>query len=141
MNETQALVSKTDILIAKLLRVVRYMGAGIIFLSGFLLSPITWWNDLVVNVPIAWIMASIFPEPIFKFMFVVSYWITNIVGLVMMHYSRSFVKDKGKAVFTRKDFKKFLIITSIYTLVFCVLMGVGVIKPMDFSAIGNIAPK
>src|SRR5438105_1453125 len=41
---------------------------GIMTFIGFMLSPLSWWNDLFVNIPIAWVFAwfaSIFYKPAF----------------------------------------------------------------------------
>jgi hypothetical protein len=61
---------------------------GMLALVGYILSPLSWWNDLFVNVPLAYAFAwvvSIFYRPYFGPSFVAGYWLTNIIGLVMMH--------------------------------------------------------
>ena len=30
-----------------------YKGGGFLVVAGFLLSPLSWWNDLVINIPLA----------------------------------------------------------------------------------------
>jgi len=59
---------------------------GIIGFVGFLLSPLSWWNDLFVNIPLAlafaWLVSWINPR-LFATSFVVGYWATNVVGLIM----------------------------------------------------------
>ncbi len=84
---------------------------------GFILSPASWWNDLVVNIPLALIMAKaaqiMLPMVRFDILFIVSYWITNIVGIVMMIYGY------GKAVkpeMSRKSLIISLLIATIYTI-------------------------
>jgi len=55
---------------------------------GFLLSPLSWWNDAFVNVPLAYLGAwliSLFYKPGFAAAFVFCYWLTNILGLFLMH--------------------------------------------------------
>jgi hypothetical protein len=55
---------------------------------GFVLSPLSWWNDLVVNVPLAYLFAwpfSAWDEQLYVPAFVLGYWLTNIVGLVLLH--------------------------------------------------------
>ena len=54
---------------------------------GYILSPLSWWNDLVVNVPLAMIIAGVLNHITgldMNLLFVASYWLTNIVGLAMM---------------------------------------------------------
>ena len=54
---------------------------------GLLLSPMTPWNDIVLNIPLAWLGASAlaaFHRPWFEPGFVACYLATNILGLVML---------------------------------------------------------
>jgi hypothetical protein len=55
---------------------------------GFVLSPLSWWNDVVVNVPLAYLFAwpfSAWDERLYVPAFVLGYWLTNIAGLVLLH--------------------------------------------------------
>lgn len=65
----------------------RWQGGAVAFV-GFLLSPLSWWNDLFVNVPlalaVAWVVSLLWPAA-FTATFVVAYWLTNVLGLVMLH--------------------------------------------------------
>jgi hypothetical protein len=61
--------------------------AAVIFLVGYLLSPLSWWNDALVNLPIAWAVASAASwawGPLFTPVLVLAYWGTNVLGLLMM---------------------------------------------------------
>ncbi|MBF0106039.1 MAG: hypothetical protein HQM16_12015 [Deltaproteobacteria bacterium] len=122
----------------RLLGVARYSFATAAFLIGFILSPLTWWNDMVVNVPIAWVLASVLPSSWFKPAFIVSYWFTNILGLMMMHISGSVVIRKKVDAFSRGAFWKLAGFSTLYSLLFWLLMALGMIRPIDFSAITGI---
>ena len=65
----------------------RKISGGALAFIGFLLSPLSWWNDLFVNVPLAlafaWLVSWLWPAA-FGVSFVVGYWLTNILGLVLM---------------------------------------------------------
>ncbi|MBF0252446.1 MAG: hypothetical protein HQL29_01385 [Candidatus Omnitrophica bacterium] len=141
MNTDNPVCSRSFLSQGFVIRTFRYMGAGIIFFIGFLLSPVTWWNDLVVNLPIAWIIASLFPPALFKVLFVFSYWVTNILGLLMMHYSRNITKNSLVVKMTGKDILKFLIVTTIYTAIFFGLMYFNVIKPINIDEVKQIMTK
>lgn len=57
-------------------------------LLGFLLSPLSWWNDAFVNLPLAYLFAIPFgwiSKGLFLPALVMGYWLTNVVGLVLMH--------------------------------------------------------
>lgn len=55
---------------------------------GYLLSPLSAWNDLYVNLPIAYGMASLaglIDQRLFAGALIASYWFTNVAGLIMLH--------------------------------------------------------
>src|SRR5512135_1804078 len=54
---------------------------------GYLLSPLSWWNDPFINLPLAWLFASLVSlasRRLFVPAMIVGYWLTNIAGLLMM---------------------------------------------------------
>ena len=55
---------------------------------GYILSPLSWWNDMVVNVPLAYVFSipfTMFNERLFLPAFIVGYWLTNVLGFVLLH--------------------------------------------------------
>ncbi len=98
------------------------------FFVGFVLSPLSWWNDLFVNVPLAWAMTwpvlklISFLLPIsrnfFLATFIFNYWITNIVGMAMMHYSGKKLINKDAKFDIMKDFIVGIIYSIIVTIIF-----------------------
>lgn len=83
---------------------------GIVGVIGFILSPLSWWNDLLVNVPLAyagayvfgWLLHIIAPFPItpvqFTALIIIFYWITNAVGIWMMMKGYTHAAQKKKKV-------------------------------------------
>lgn len=74
---------------------------------GFLLSPLTWWNDLFVNVPLAYLaaipVAWVWPAA-FTPAFVIAYWLTNLVGLMLMDQGlRGMMRHGGPSVSLRRQ--------------------------------------
>ena len=66
----------------------RILSGAALVVVGFILSPLSWWNDLVVNIPIAYAFSypfSLVSKGLFLPSFIVGYWITNILGFVLMH--------------------------------------------------------
>ena len=54
---------------------------------GYMLSPISWWNDLFFNFPIAYgfgYLVSAIAPGWFLPATIVGYWLSNVVGIVMM---------------------------------------------------------
>ncbi len=62
----------------------------ITFTIGWLLSPLTPWNDAILNLPLAYVMASllirVLPFP-FAVLFLGCYWLTNLIGILMVLWS------------------------------------------------------
>ena len=111
---------------------------GLLTMVGYFLSPLSWWNDLYVNLPIAYGMAwavSLIDKRIFAVALVVSYWITNIAGLIMLHkglspaIANSMPKNKGY----RKKIVTDLVISVVYTGVIILLLHFGFLKlPQEY---------
>src|SRR3989338_6854590 len=72
--------------------------AKIIFFIGWILSPFTSWNDSFINLPLAYVLASVhnyFFPGIFAAGIVAYYWLTNIVGIAMVYLGgrEAFIKE------------------------------------------------
>lgn len=112
----------------------RFGKGGIITLVGFLLSPFSWWNDLVINVPIAYLVAWLvgrLVSGLFLPAFVIAYWGTNILGMILLQKGGQKMLKGDDAVYGKKAFIKDLIITGIYTLILSRLIHFGILK-QDF---------
>jgi len=109
------------------------MGGGAIGLIGFMLSPLSWWNDLFVNVPLAlafaWVV-SLFVSRAFSASFVVGYWLTNIIGLVMLQKGAKQAVTGEVLPYTRKQFLKDLIISLAYTGLIVALVKLKFLQPL-----------
>lgn len=81
-----------------------------VFLSGvgFILSPLTWWNDLFVNLPLAFgfayligkVLSYLVPVNLFLFLALMSigYFLTNVLGFMLMHKGISTFKNSNKKI-------------------------------------------
>ena len=108
---------------------------------GFMLSPLSWWNDAVVNLPLALIFASavgVFYRPVakqgsvaFDTAVVLGYWLTNILGFVLLHKGARKVLSETDLKYSRRAFLKDIAISLIYTGVIVVLIKMGVLKPIQ----------
>lgn len=99
------------------------MGAAIVAGLGWLLSPLSWWNDLVVNVPLAYLFSvpfSLIDERLYVPAFALGYWLTNVLGFVLLHKGVTGMVSKRKASL-RRD----LVIATAYTIVIVVVAWAG----------------
>jgi uncharacterized membrane protein len=99
---------------------------------GYLLSPVSWWNDLFVNIPIAYAFGALFglvSEDLFLPAMVAGYWITNILGFVLMHRGIKDVLSKKKGTgYSRGDMIKDLCVSAVYTVVVVILVVEGFLR-------------
>ena len=116
----------------------RRLAGGALALIGYLLSPLSWWNDLFVNVPLAlafaWLI-SLFYKPAFASSLVVGYWLTNILGLILLHKGGQQTLSGRRTGYSRRDLVRDLAISLLYTVLIVALVKWGVLKP-----IGNYFP-
>jgi hypothetical protein len=70
---------------------------GVLFAIGYLLSPLCWWNDLVFNLPIAYCfgyICSAFDRDLLLPGSIIGYWLSNIIGILMMQLGAMDVLQK-----------------------------------------------
>src|SRR5213080_23050 len=111
----------------------RKVTGSILAVVGFMLSPLSWWNDLFVNVPLAlafaWVV-SLFYQPAFEASVVVGYWLTNVLGFVLMHKGAQKMVAQKERKYSRRDFMRDIGISLLYTGVIVLLIKIGVLKPI-----------
>lgn len=102
------------------------LGHMLLLTVGFILSPLSWWNDAVVNIPISYLLSlpfSALDERLYLPAFIVIYWVTNVLGLVMMHLG-------GKKLLRQPvnyRLRHSLMISLIYTLLILALVLSGIL--------------
>jgi len=113
----------------------RKLTGGVLALVGFLLSPLTWWNDLFINVPLAlafaWLVSLVY-RPAFEVSLIVGYWLTNIAGFVLMQKgAQKMSGEAGEKKYSRRELLKDLAISLLYTGLIVVLIKLGILKPIE----------
>jgi hypothetical protein len=117
----------------------RILSGSALVVVGFILSPLSWWNDLVVNVPIAYAFSypfSLVSKGLFLPSFILGYWITNILGFVLMHKgvigakkalcNKCVIEPTGdKSRPFRARYRKELIVSMAYTLAIVLFGALG----------------
>jgi hypothetical protein len=118
----------------------RKITGGVLGVIGFLLSPLSWWNDAVVNLPLAllfaWVLGLIYKpaslprSPAFDVAVIVGYWLTNVLGFVLMHKGAHQMFSKEEKKYSRREWLKDLVMSLLYTALIVVLLKVGILKPI-----------
>src|ERR1700691_6229982 len=97
----------------------RKVAGGTLAFIGYMLSPLSWWNDLFVNWPLAlacaWVI-SWFYRRAFIVSLVLAYWLTNVLGFVLMQKGGAkIIREKDKPC-SGKCLYRHLAISLLYTL-------------------------
>ena len=100
---------------------------------GYLLSPLSWWNDPFINLPLAWLFASLVSlasHRLFVPAMIVGYWLTNIVGLLLMAHGTAGVVGGDSPRHRKRQLILSLIAATGYTLLIVLLYAFGILKPL-----------
>ncbi|WNN89723.1 hypothetical protein [Gloeocapsopsis dulcis] len=94
-----------------------------------MLSPLSWWNDLFFNLPIAYFFGyifSLFNTDLFLPFSIAGYWISNIAGFLLMQFGAADVLQQSKRI--KKDLLIGLISSTVYTIVIVLLMQFNILE-------------
>ena len=113
----------------------KFITGGLMGLIGYILSPLSFWNDLYVNIPLAYAgawLVSLFYKHSFLPAFVVTYWITNILGFVLMHFGATKIvaRDGGLKKSTWRVILKDVLISTAYMVLVIILVKAHIIQPI-----------
>jgi hypothetical protein len=113
---------------------VRRKGCGaLVAVIGFMLSPLSWWNDLFVNVPLAlafaWLI-SWFWAGAFTACFVLGYWLTNVLGLVLLQRGAEMALSKHWKPYGKKQIARDLVTALLYTALILFLVKLHILTPL-----------
>ncbi len=106
---------------------------------GYLLSPLCWWNDLIINLPLALGFGYLFsrscPNALVP-MTGVGYWLTNVVGFVLMQQGAVTALRKGSQEGDQssktQSLRNGLITSTIYTVAIVALVQFHILEIPDF---------
>jgi len=101
-----------------------------IFFIGWLLSPLTPWNDAFINIPISYVLAGIterFFHGSFVFMTMVFYWFTNCLGLFIMYKSGAALLPNRSRIIP--EILKLIIVMAFYSMLIILLYKIGILHP------------
>ena len=111
----------------------RKLSGGTLAFIGFMRSPLSWWNDLFVNIPLAlafaWLVSLFWPA-VFTASFVLGYWLINVLGLVLMQKGAQQALSETPKPYTRRQLLADLGISLAYTLLIVALIQHGVLKAL-----------
>jgi hypothetical protein len=110
----------------------RRMAGGFWAMVGYLLSPLSWWNDPFINLPLAWLFASLvslMSRRLFAPAMVVGYWLTNVAGLALMARGTAQMANGSRGSRGRELLLSIVAATG-YTVLVVALIRFGVLQPL-----------
>jgi hypothetical protein len=110
---------------------------GILAIVGYLLSPLSWWNDAFINLPLAvgfaWVAGFLYPpareKSVFEALIIIGYWLTNVAGFILLHKGGEKIWSGKPQPFTWKSLLKDVVISLLYTTLIVVLVKWGWVHP------------
>lgn len=106
---------------------------GLLFAVGYILSPLSWWNDIFINLPLAWLLgnvANFFLPGSFEIGMIGGYWLSNLAGILFMLWGGS--RLLGKQPPQKRELWISVAISLLYTAGLYLLMRWGLVKPLGF---------
>lgn len=98
---------------------------------GWMLSPLCWWNDLIFNLPVAYgfgyLVRFCVPEW-FLPATVVGYWLSNVIGILMMQFGATDVLFENRERNLKKDLLMGVGTSTLYTLAVVALLYFHVLE-------------
>jgi hypothetical protein len=107
---------------------------------GFLLSPLSWWNDLFFNLPIAYFFGYVcaqFSANLFLPCAIAGYWLSNVLGILLMQLGvLDVVQDQPQRNF-KKELLMGLASSTVYTVIILLLLQFNILSTPDLFTQGQ----
>lgn len=104
---------------------------SLLFILGYLLSPLCWWNDLIFNLPVAYgfgYLCSLVNASWLVPGLIAGYWLSNVLGFVLMQFGAVDTLQKGDNPRNpQKELFMGVVSSTIYTLIVLSLVQFHVI--------------
>lgn len=112
----------------------RLWGSALVVI-GYLLSPLCWWNDLVINLPLAlgfgYLFSRPFPDALVP-LTGLGYWLTNVIGFVLMQQGAVTALQKAGQGSSRQSLRNGLVTSTVYTVAIVALIQLHILEMPDF---------
>jgi hypothetical protein len=115
---------------------IKKLRGSFFLVIGYLLSPLSWWNDLFFNLPVAYgfgYLCSFISANLFLPCAIAGYWLSNLAGILLMQVG---ILDVLPLAAKERNLKKELLMglasATVYTLVILALLQ---LKILDTPAV------
>ena len=114
---------------------IKKLRGGVLLGLGYMLSPLSWWNDLFFNFPIAyafgWVINLIYPGTLIAAT-VVGYWLSNVLGFLLMQFGAGDMVFSDRPRNLKKDMLISLGTSTLYTVAVVALLQFHILKTPSF---------
>jgi hypothetical protein len=121
---------------------IQRLRGSFLVVVGYLLSPLCWWNDLIINLPVACgfgYLCSLFSETFFMPGAIAGYWISNVAGVLLMQAGvMDMVQKQAEQHNLKKELMKGLLSSTAYTIVIVLLIHFKVLDGLDSTLLALI---
>lgn len=104
--------------------------------AGYLLSPLSWWNDPIINLPLAYAFAfpfGLLSRSFFLPAMIIGYWLTNVAGFLILHHGIKNLVWGKKNNPMKKELWKDATVSLLYTLIILLLAATGWLRfPLEY---------
>lgn len=115
---------------------------GLLFVIGYLLSPLSFWNDVFFNLPVAYgfgYLCSWASQDWFLPGTIVGYWLSNIAGVLLMQFGATEVlKDQPKQRNIKEELLIGVLSSTAYSLVILALVQFKILDASSLLPEGNL---
>ncbi len=117
---------------------LKKLRGGFLLVLGFLLSPLSFWNDLFFNLPIAYCfgyICSLLNPNLLLPCSIAGYWLSNIAGILLMQVGAVDVfQGQPKERNLKKELLTGLVSSTVYSIVILALVQFNILQaPVLFS--------
>jgi hypothetical protein len=92
---------------------------------GYILSPLSWWNDLFVNVPLSYAFSypfTLISEKLFLPTFILGYWLSNLLGFLLLHRGVAGLLARDKP---SMGIRGSIVVALVYTVIIVSMVWLG----------------
>ncbi|MDZ7958010.1 MAG: hypothetical protein RMY34_08915 [Aulosira sp. DedQUE10] len=110
----------------KLATILKTIRGGFFLVIGYLLSPMSWWNDLFFNLPLAYgfgYLCSLFSKDLLIPCAIAGYWLSNVLGILLMQAGvMDVMQNQSQERNLKKELLTGLVSSTAYTLIILALI-------------------
>lgn len=119
-------------------RWLKKLRGGLVFGIGYMLSPLSWWNDLVFNLPVAYgfgyVVSRFAPETLVPCT-IAGYWLSNVLGILMMQWGVvDVVQNQPRPRQLKRELLTSLATSTAYTVLILLLVQFNVLQLPELIA-------